>query len=59
VLPVRFQDDLPMHEGLSPEFQEGLVQTYYAFQGWDEHGVPTPEGMAALGLSEDAVALAT
>ncbi|MDA0352830.1 MAG: aldehyde ferredoxin oxidoreductase family protein [Chloroflexi bacterium] len=59
VLPVRFQEDLPMHEGLSPEFQDGLVMKYYDFQGWDENGVPTPAGMAALGLTEEAVALAT
>jgi len=56
-LPKRFQDALPMHEGMSPEFQNELVQKYYAFQGWDAEGVPTAEGMAALGISEEEVAL--
>jgi aldehyde:ferredoxin oxidoreductase len=59
VLPKRFQDDLPMHEGLSLEFQNEMVQEYYAFQGWDSEGVPTSEGLAALGIAEDFVSLTT
>ena len=59
VLPVRFQEDLPMHKGLSPEFQDNMVQEYYAFQGWDENGVPTPECLAQLGIAEDFVSLTT
>ena len=34
-----------------------MVQEYYAFQGWDAEGVPTAEGLAALGIAEDSVAL--
>jgi aldehyde:ferredoxin oxidoreductase len=56
VLPKRFQEDLPMHEGLSPEFQNEMVQEYYAFQGWDSEGVPTAEGLAMLGIAEESVA---
>ncbi len=57
VLPKRFEEDLPMHKGMSPEFQDSLVMNYYAEHGWDEQGVPTAEGMAALGLSEEELAL--
>jgi aldehyde:ferredoxin oxidoreductase len=57
VLPPRFQEDLPMHKGLSLEFQDSLVKEYYALQGWDEGGVPTPEGLAQLGITEDFVSL--
>ena len=57
VLPPRFQEDLPMHKGLSLEFQDKLVKEYYAFQGWDEAGVPTAEGLAQLGITEDFVSL--
>ena len=58
VLPLRFQEDLPMHKGLTPEYQNGLVKEYYELQGWDENGVPTAEGMKKLGITEDAVSLA-
>jgi aldehyde:ferredoxin oxidoreductase len=58
-LPVRFEEDLPLHEGLSRDFQDGLVQKYYASHGWDTEGVPTAAGMADLGISEDSVTLTT
>ena len=57
VLPVRFQEALPMHEGMSPEFQNEMVESYYAEQGWNAEGVPTAETLAALGIPEDSVAL--
>ena len=57
VLPPRFEEDLPKNEGLSPEAQDKLVTEYYELQGWDEAGVPTAEGMAALGITEDFVSL--
>jgi aldehyde:ferredoxin oxidoreductase len=44
-------------QGLSLEFQDNLVKEYYALQGWDEGGVPTPEGLAQLGITEDFVSL--
>ncbi len=28
------------------------IQTYYQLRGWDEHGCPTPERLAELGLTE-------
>jgi aldehyde:ferredoxin oxidoreductase len=32
----------------------GMLREYYALRGWDERGVPTPERLAALGLSNTA-----
>jgi len=57
VLPLRFQEDLPKHKGLSAEFQAGLVNGYYEQQGWDEEGVPTPKTLAKLGIMEDFISL--
>ena len=56
-LPKRFQEDLPKHKGLSPEYQSELVEGYYEDQGWDENGVPKPETMAGLGITDEFVSL--
>ena len=58
VLPRRFEDDLPKHKGLSPEFQDNLVREYYAEQGWDPEGNPTADGMRTLGITPEIVSLA-
>lgn len=58
VLPPRFQEALPRHEGLSPELQNRLVTEYYAEHGWDrETGIPTAATIAALGLEADAASV--
>lgn len=50
-LPARFEDDLPMHPGLSADQQGEIVTSYYLKQGWDaDSGLPTEETMAALGI---------
>jgi benzoyl-CoA reductase subunit BamB len=33
-----------------PELEEELLDTYYAFKGWNEEGIPTLESLNALGL---------
>ena len=33
-----------------PEFEEKLLDGYYAFKGWNREGVPTVETLGALGL---------
>jgi aldehyde:ferredoxin oxidoreductase len=52
-LPDRFTEDLPMHKGLSPEFQSEIVTGYYTRLGWDpETGLPTEETLAGLGMPQ-------
>ena len=56
-LPVRFEEGVAAHEGLTPEAQGEIVTEYYVRQGWDaESGLPTPETLAALGLDQYAKA---
>jgi len=33
-----------------PELEKELLDTYYAFKGWNEDGIPTKESLKALGL---------
>ena len=55
ILPPRFSEDLPKHQGLPEELQERIVTEYYAEQGWDTRtGVPLPETIRALGIESDA-----
>ena len=50
-LPVRFEEDLPMHKGVSLEQQGGIVTEYYVRQGWDaDSGLPTAETLEDLGM---------
>jgi len=50
-LPVRFEEDLPMHKGVSLEQQGGIVTEYYVRQGWDaDSGLPTAETLEGLGM---------
>ncbi len=35
-----------------PESVQKLLDLYYEQRGWDQNGIPTPEKLAALGLSE-------
>ncbi len=35
-----------------PELEAQLLDAYYAFRGWDERGVPTPESLRELGLDD-------
>ncbi|MFC1906156.1 aldehyde ferredoxin oxidoreductase family protein [Chloroflexota bacterium] len=42
-----------------PELEKELLDTYYAFRGWNEDGVPTKEYLSELGLdhvAEDLIA---
>ena len=58
VLPPRFEEALPKHEGMSPELQNEIVTDYYAEHGWDrETGIPTPQTIAALGIEADAASV--
>ncbi|MCA9831837.1 MAG: aldehyde ferredoxin oxidoreductase family protein [Dehalococcoidia bacterium] len=57
VLPRRFEEDLPKHKGLSPDFQDRLVSEYYAEQGWDPDGNPTADGLRELGITSAFVSL--
>ncbi len=34
-----------------------MVQEYYAFQGWDENGVPREETLSELGITPDFISL--
>lgn len=55
ILPQRFSEDLPKHQGLPEELQERIVTDYYVLQGWDrETGEPLPETIVALEIEEDA-----
>jgi benzoyl-CoA reductase subunit BamB len=33
-----------------PELEKELLDTYYAFRGWNEQGIPTEEALRELGL---------
>ena len=33
-----------------PELEEKLLDTYYAFKGWNNQGIPTKESLHELGL---------
>ncbi|HSO10327.1 MAG TPA: aldehyde ferredoxin oxidoreductase C-terminal domain-containing protein, partial [Desulfoprunum sp.] len=33
-----------------PELEQELLDTYYAFKGWNEQGIPTEETLRDLGL---------
>jgi benzoyl-CoA reductase subunit BamB len=33
-----------------PELEKELLDTYYAFKGWNEQGIPTKESLEELGL---------
>jgi len=56
-LPARFSEDLPLHKGLTAEYQDELAAEYYERMGWDPvSGLPTPETLEALGLAEFAPA---
>jgi aldehyde:ferredoxin oxidoreductase len=33
-----------------PELEKELLDTYYAFKGWNEDGIPTKESLHELGL---------
>jgi len=52
-LPKRMLEE-PMPDGPAKghvvELEE-MLDEFYALRGWDEHGVPTPDKLASLGLS--------
>ena len=51
-LPRRFIEE-PMPEGPSAGQvyeEDELLRQYYEVRGWDQHGVPKPETLQALGL---------
>ena len=53
-LPPRLLEE-PVADGPSKGFVVNLkpmLQEYYAYRGWDEHGVPRPEKLAELGLDD-------
>jgi aldehyde:ferredoxin oxidoreductase len=59
ILPPRFSEDLPKHQGLPEELQEQIVTEYYREQGWHhETGTPLPETLKALEIEGDANAVA-
>ncbi|MGH2599670.1 MAG: aldehyde ferredoxin oxidoreductase C-terminal domain-containing protein, partial [Dehalococcoidia bacterium] len=59
ILPQRFSEDLPKHEGLPEEAQERIVTEYYVEMGWNpETGVPLPQTIQTLEIEEDANAVA-
>ena len=33
-----------------PELEKELLDSYYAFKGWNERGIPTKEALEGLGL---------
>lgn len=56
VLPHRVMyEPVPegMHQGMHcpPEELNAMLDAYYAMRGWTPDGIPTPEKLAALGLS--------
>ncbi len=53
-LPHRMREDLPKHAGITQEQIDALADGYYRDRGWDASGIPTPERLAELGLSEFA-----
>ncbi len=52
-LPKRFEQDIPMHKGLSAEVQGEIVTGYYVRQGWDaESGLPLASTLEELSMTE-------
>jgi aldehyde:ferredoxin oxidoreductase len=52
-LPKRFEEDIPMHKGLSPEVQGEIVTGYYMRQGWDaDSGLPLASTLEELKMTE-------
>lgn len=50
---VRRKDDKPPENHWKkrfPELENELLDTYYAFKGWNEQGIPTEESLRDLGL---------
>jgi benzoyl-CoA reductase subunit BamB len=50
---VRRKDDKPPANHWKkrfPELEKELLDTYYAFRGWNEQGIPTEEALRDLGL---------
>jgi aldehyde:ferredoxin oxidoreductase len=43
-----------MHKGMycPPDELNAMLDAYYALRGWTPEGIPTPEKLQALGLSE-------
>jgi benzoyl-CoA reductase subunit BamB len=59
---MRRKDDAPPKNHWKkrfPELEKELLDTYYAFKGWNEDGIPTKESLHELGLdyvAEDFIA---
>lgn len=55
-LPPRFMTHNRKGEGMTNQLPPigRMLNEYYEYRGWDEIGVPTPEKLAELGLSEFA-----
>ncbi len=53
-LPQRMREDLPKHAGITQSQIDALADGYYRDRGWDGRGVPTPQRLSELGLSEFA-----
>ncbi len=53
-LPPRFMTHNRKGEGITTQLPPigRMLNEYYEYRGWDEIGVPTPEKLAELGLSE-------
>jgi aldehyde:ferredoxin oxidoreductase len=52
-LPKRFQNDLIMNKGVSPEMQDEIVTGYYREHGWNEEtGRPTTATIERLGIRD-------
>jgi aldehyde:ferredoxin oxidoreductase len=53
-LPARVGEHLPRgatkDSVITPEDLNRMLDEYYAWRGWDENGIPTPERLSALGL---------
>jgi benzoyl-CoA reductase subunit BamB len=50
---MRRKDDKPPENHWKkrfPELEQELLDTYYAFKGWNEEGIPTKESLDELGL---------
>jgi aldehyde:ferredoxin oxidoreductase len=43
-----------MHKGMHcpPDELNAMLNAYYALRGWTSEGIPTPEKLQTLGLSE-------
>jgi len=52
VLPGRFLEPMPEGNSKGQTFDVNrMLGDYYKMRGWDEQGVPTPEGLNSLSLS--------